>query len=169
MVYEMDRICQYSTIIFAGNMSVLLFVSIMTDYWEYRGFNQDYVIKKIAEIDEAEIDYLEHTNTCFIMRHWYNREKPNVPINITSVNQPPAILHQYRYLDNVSVTHYSFNGTHNVSVQTKEEQLFKYKDELVMYTEYGNLFRNCDDLEGRIILFDSSLYGIRKVSSWTLP
>ncbi len=43
----LDRICQYSTIIFAGNVVVLIIVSITTDYWEFRGFD----LKSIRKID----------------------------------------------------------------------------------------------------------------------
>ena len=40
-------ILQYSTIILAGNLTVLLVISLATDYWEYRGFNKEEIEAKI--------------------------------------------------------------------------------------------------------------------------
>ena len=159
----MDRVCQYSTIIFAGNVSVLLLVSVMTDYWEYRGFKEDYIISNLPRFNGTEITYLEHTNTCFILHHkWYNKTHPRLKIprdNLTRVTyfQPPAILHKYFYFNETVEHRYDVTaavgaggatGLHNVSRAVNVTRKMPYDDYLVLYREYGNLFRNCDDLEG---------------------
>ena len=55
----LDRICQYSTIIFAGNVVVLIIVSVATDYWEYRGFELKKIQKEIGEVKKVHKTAIE--------------------------------------------------------------------------------------------------------------
>ena len=150
----MDRVCQYSTIIFAGNVSVLLLVSIMTDYWEYRCFKEEDIIKNLPPANGTVVTHLKHTNTCFILHHkWYNRTRPNLRIPRDQLLsdtyfQPPAILHKWYYYETKVERRYDVIGQHNVSRDVNVTRRMPYDDYLILYREYGNLFRNCDDLEG---------------------
>ena len=55
----LDRICQYSTIIFAGNVAVLIIVSVATDYWEYRGFKLRDIEKEIGRVKKVHKTAIE--------------------------------------------------------------------------------------------------------------
>ena len=152
MVSVMDRICQYSTIIFAGNVSILLLVSVSTDYWQYRGVSREHLLRHLPPQNGTEVSWLRHTNTCILLRHkWYNRTHPHLRIarehlDVDTYYQPPVLLNK-SFFFNVTVqskTDTDLNITTLVNVSRRQP----YEDVLVLYTEYGNLMRNCDDLGG---------------------
>ena len=145
----MDRICQYSTIIFAGNMSVLLFVSIITDYWEYRGFNIEHIAKGIPKHNGTKTLSPRDTNTYFLIRHTWAGSARAERMMTSEHYQPPALLTREYYFRNVSMERVTFNGTDNITEIIWRTETVQYQDTLVLFVEYGNLFRNCDDLEGK--------------------
>lgn len=149
----MDRLCQYSTIIFAGNVSVLLVVAIMTDYWEYRGFKSLAIKTNLPRTNTTHLIIPQDTDSYFIIRYfWDPRAKsrpPQFPANI-SYYEPPALLHRYEHTANVTRTVWAYNGIDNVTVALSRPQTQKLEDDVILFVQYGNLFRDCDNLEGEL-------------------
>ena len=162
----MDRICQYSTIIFAGNMSVLLFVSIITDYWEYRGFDVDFLLAQIPNTNMTKVYSSSTSNTYFRLRQNYKSGGARASELMTSeYYQPPALVTKEYYFTNASFERIIFNGTDNVTEVYWELKRVAFRDSVVLFVEYGNLFRNCDDLEGNL----KDLYKDNHLSYSKLP
>ena len=65
----LDRICQYSTIIFAGNVVVLIIVSVATDYWEYRGIKLKKIQKEIGEVKKVHKTAIEFPGN--VRDYWF--------------------------------------------------------------------------------------------------
>ena len=165
----MDRICQYSTIIFAGNVSVLLIVAISTDYWEYRGFRTADLIPHLKKMhNRLRLVFPSDTSSYFVVKYYWDpppvktsifattpapkREK--IVANYTLVYyQPPALL--IKKLEDYIVFEDSihFDGEKNVTVSMPTKKTRPLEDKLVLYIQYTNLFRECDILEGRSIMF----------------
>ena len=150
----MDRLCQYSTIIFAGNVSVLLVVAIMTDYWEYRGFKSDPIVKKLPKnTNTTRIVFPKDTNSYVLLRYFWDAKArsvrdPKFP-GTNFEDQPPALLHNYYSLDNVIFNITTWNGTHNVTYIEEATRVHRHEDIIVLFIQYGNLFRDCDSLESK--------------------
>ncbi|XP_062607951.1 uncharacterized protein LOC134269761 [Saccostrea cucullata] len=134
------QICNYSSLIFAGNVTVLLIVSMTTDYWEYRSFNQTMLKETLHKANQTEFDQPVDTNS--YMSLWYKRKM--LPILRDSVKkeilyQPPVLVENF------------FSVTKNISDSNKEKSADIHSNMLaglvVLFEQYGNLFRDCDALE----------------------
>lgn len=161
----MDRICQYSTIIFAGNVSVLLIVAISTDYWEYRGFKTEELIPKLKKMHtRLKLFFPKDTNSYFVVKYYWDPppvktsifattpipKKEEIVANYTLVYyQPPVVL--MKKIEEFIETEFSqqFDGKNNITVGTPVRKKRSVEDSLVLYVQYTNLFRECDILEGR--------------------
>ena len=51
----MNQICDYSSLIFALNTTVLLIVALTTDYWEYRGLDMNRIKPKLLELRDVTL------------------------------------------------------------------------------------------------------------------
>ena len=150
----LERICQYSTIIFAGNVTVLLIVAITTDYWEHRGFDRKEIVNRIGSTNRTQVVFPPDTDSYFMIR--YNRiTRGNVhpePADILrgneTVYQPPAIVHKHFawHFENITVV----NATNSTPAEYEIRRVkIPTHDAIVLFEQYGNLFRDCDDLEGK--------------------
>ncbi len=143
-------------IILASNICVLLIVSVTTDYWEYRGFQQKEIETKVKRcqphnsttlIDPGDTDsYLQ------IQYYWNPRAKrQKKPAGTKKVlhYQPPALVYKYYYVRNhtFNVTYYDKDD--NYTEQITETRIHRWQDTIILYVQYGNLFRECDSLEGK--------------------
>ena len=149
----MDRVCQYSTIIFAGNVVVLLLVALSTDYWRYHGFHTAGLLVKLAKNDQTKIVQPHDTDTYTIVRYFWDPSQAALPLPSTEANhtyyQPPLLLYRYeRFVDEAYIARFS-NGTHNVTEIRWRTKIVKMEDVLVIFLQYTNLFRDCDDLESK--------------------
>ena len=147
----MDRLCQYSTIIYSGNVCVLLIVALSTDYWEYRFFQQRVINISIPTSNTTQLLRPTDTDTYLLLRYFWDPDRdkfrpPTFP-GTEAHYQPPALLHRYYATRTVNVTY--VNSTDNGTYTQQQHQTHKHEDVIVLFTEYGNLFRDCDDLEGR--------------------
>ena len=136
---------------------MLLIVAITTDYWEYRGFNRDTInktftnmAKKLGRKPRVTFYQPEDTKSYITVSHFSVKEpayEDQVVVGETVENvteyQPPA------FLTRTVVYNVTYNATYgNVTIPgpIKEEKTRKYV--IVLFEQYGNLFRDCDSLEG---------------------
>lgn len=138
------QICNYSSLIFAGNVTVLLMVSMTTDYWEYRSFNQTMLKQTLHKANQTE--FIEPLDTNSYVSLWYKRnlltsQRDSVKKEI--LYQPPILVENY------------FVVAQNITDDTQHSADI-HSDMLagmvVLFKQYGNLFRDCDALEGRFFI-----------------
>ena len=178
----LDKVCQYSTVIFAGNVSVLIIVAVMTDYWEYRDYNTGLIMDTLHQKpesghrDPADTDTKvwtpEDTESYIMVTHlWSSTIKSSARHNDavskysklnsftnTSYYEPPALLHKQIWLAPPHT-----NTSHRLHLNrsvTSHRRTLRTKDKLVLFVQYGNLFRDCDDLEGIYYYYNCCYYFI---------
>lgn len=142
----MVKICNYSSLIFAGNVTVLLIVSMTTDYWEYRGFNSTLLNSTLHKIKNAEIMVPRDTKS--YIQLWYKRKHID---NVDNEEEEEPLLHQETlYQPPIFVSNFFKND--NTHIQQKKSSVITSNLEggmVVLFQQYGNLFRDCDALEGK--------------------
>lgn len=142
-VSPMVSICKYSTLIFAGNVTVLLIVSMSTDYWEYRGFDMDSLNKTLRRSNTTTVIIPKDTRSYIKIHHVRTKRTNNpaeaYPFNVT-MYQPPILVHKY-YSHNIS----------QLPPDTLDNSSWAAETTIILFVQYGNLFRDCDNLEGKII------------------
>ena len=124
----------------------------MTDYWEYRGFQKDVINASIPKSNTTHLIFPPDTGTYFMVRYFWDPavdkiQEPAYPGD-RAYYQPPATLHKYYGYETVDIPFLHFNGTHNVTLKVQETRVKRYQDVIVLFQQYGNLFRDCDNLEG---------------------
>lgn len=133
----MVQVCNYSSLIFAGNVTLLLIVSMSTDYWEYRQFNSTMLNQSLSKTNNIEI--VKPSDTSSYMELWYRRRKyvgsRKFIYQVDTLYQPPILAKNY-FLQN-----YWHKFSRNMT--TPPDVVTVY-----LFTQYGNLFRDCDALEG---------------------
>ena len=139
----MNKLCQFSTIVFAGNVSILLIVSVTTDYWVYRGFQRAIIQSSIRQSNTTQFVKPLATESYFAVRYFWRpmakrHETPLASRHRTLHYQSPAAVVNYFYVENVT----SSNDTETTTRRVK------YEDLIVLFVQYGNLFRECTNLEG---------------------
>ena len=140
---SMNKLCQFSTIVFAGNVSILLIVSVTTDYWVYRSFQRNSILSNVRQSNTTQFVIPFATDSYFAIRYlWrpvaHGGSKLRRHSHRTLHYQPPAAVVNYFYVENVT----SVNDTET------RTRLVKYEDLIVLFVQYGNLFRECHNLEG---------------------
>ena len=143
----MVKICNYSSLIFAGNVTVLLIVSMTTDYWEYRGFNSTLLNSTLHKIKNAEIMVPRDTKS--YIQLWYKRKQID---SVDNEEEEEPLLHQETlYQPPIFVSNFFKND--NTHIQQKKSSVITSNLEggmVVLFQQYGNLFRDCDALEGKL-------------------
>ena len=140
----MNKLCQFSTIVFAGNVSILLIVSVTTDYWVYRGFQRNSILANVRQSNTTQFVIPFATESYFAIRYYWrpmagkDHGKTRRHNHRTLHYQSPAALVNYFYVENVT----SANDTETTT------RFVKYEDLIVLFVQYGNLFRECHNLEG---------------------
>ena len=139
----MVQICNYSSLIFAGNITVLLIVSMTTDYWEHRAFNRTMINQTLFHANFTQIKLPPDTKSYFII--WYKKSLLKAPVNqytVETLYQPPMLARNYFQInENIS----SGNGQkHSANIHST-----LVAGMVVLFEQYGNLFRDCDALEGK--------------------
>jgi hypothetical protein len=141
----MVKICNYSSLIFAGNVTVLLIVSMTTDYWEYRGFNSTLLNSTLHKIKNAEIMVPRDTKS--YIQVWYKRKHID---RVDNEEEEPLLHQETLYQPPIFVSNFFKNDkTH---LQQKKSSVITSNLEggmVVLFQQYGNLFRDCDALEGK--------------------
>lgn len=160
----MDRVCNYSTIIFASNVTVLILVAIVTDYWQHRCFDFDFLIK---EIDERNVREKRNHQTIIPHHQHTNRTGYSRPVDTDSY----LILH-HRYFDDIDLDHpqWLFGQPRNYTILYEPPVLLQQHyiftsagkklvifDKIHLFTEYGSLFRDCLAVEGKSKLLKFNL------------
>jgi len=138
-VFDME-ICGHGGLIFVANTTVLLFLALMTDYWEYRTFNVDVVLRTLMKDKSIEVEVPFDTNSYVRIKIESNTsfrgvqsKKSNTTTIRNRMYQAPAFLvKSTEQKDNNSGTNMS-----NIRVIL----------EISIFKQYGNLFRDCDDVE----------------------
>lgn len=150
------QICNYSSLIFAGNVTVLLMVSMTTDYWEYRSFNQTMLKQHLHKANQTEFDEPVDTNSYLSL--WYKRKLLPTHKDLVKkeiLYQPPILVENY------------FSVSQNISHGTKHSADI-HSDMLagmvVLFKQYGNLFRDCDALEGNVYRKDVPFSNYKRIS-----
>ncbi|CAH1795517.1 unnamed protein product [Owenia fusiformis] len=163
----MDRLCQYSTIIFAGNITVLLIVAISTDYWEHRYFDFSIINETVSKQRQIKADnktmLLQPRDTRSYFYINYSRVRlhhPTTGLENGSTYEPPAYMTKVvvdcdaptteapQVVFPIRTTHATIlNGT---NVTAPEPQWRNETGSIYFFSQYGNLFRDCDDLEGAV-------------------
>lgn len=154
-ISPMDRVCKYSTILFAGNVTVLIVAAITTDYWQHRSFDFDLLIKKIDERNANS--RLKHQR--LLPHHVHtNRTKHSRPVATDSY----LILH-HRYIDDIDPVHpllfhtvaANFSVHYEPPILLQQHFIFSssgqktvLSDKIYLFREYGSLFRDCLAIEG---------------------
>lgn len=146
----MDRVCQYSTIIFAGNVVVLIVVALATDYWRYHSFQTESLLKKLEKADNTAMIVPEDTATYIAIRYFWepgmsSSPMPTLPANYTYY-QPPLLLKRYHRTVNESQRVKVANDSHEIRWHATDR---RSQDVLYIFLQYTNLFRDCDDLESK--------------------
>lgn len=137
------KICDYSSLIFAGNTTVLLIVSLATDYWEYRTFDKTKILETISQSINTEIVLPFDTDSYFQIKISSNSTTDLTEYaNISSYEE---YYHAPLFFIRRSYKHLEPNAT-----MMTAEVVFEF--ELDLFEQYGNLFRDCDALEGILIM-----------------
>jgi hypothetical protein len=143
-----DKICQYSVIILVGNLVVLQIVAIATDYWEYRSFNIDKIKPMLEKSNRTKIDDPKDTSSYIAISYLHDDHAKfsNVDKYIGNKTdyQSPAYIRRF-YQPQIVRT--------NVSTDVVLKEVM---DLVVLFEQYGNLFRDCDNLEGKSLGLKSS-------------
>ena len=129
----MDKLCQFSTIVFAGNVSILLIVAVTTDYWEYRAFNRTQIIRNVSRAVNTSTVIQPYDTDSYMAIRYERRHKPLA--NVT------RIWTELHYESPAAVFDYYKSGSDGRKV--------KYEVVIVLFLEYANLFRECHNLEGK--------------------
>ncbi|XP_064621855.1 uncharacterized protein LOC135484382 [Lineus longissimus] len=137
-----DRICQYSVIILVGNLVVLQIVAIATDYWEYRSFNIQEILPKLKKSNLTKIHDPIDTSS-YISIYYLHDDHAKVAnvgkyIGNNSDYQPPAYIRRF-FQPRIVTT--------NTSTEVRLKEVI---DLVVLFEQYGNLFRDCDNLEAGV-------------------
>ncbi|XP_074649245.1 uncharacterized protein LOC141904547 [Tubulanus polymorphus] len=137
-----DQICQYSVIILLGNVAILLIVAVSTDYWEYRGFNRSHIENDLKASNRTRLKSPIDTTSYFSIHYLANDYAKPELINQYSGNdsdyQPPAFIQRYSLTETLQIN--------NTTVERHKNMM----DVIVLYEQYGNLFRDCDNLEAGV-------------------
>ncbi|GAB1610685.1 hypothetical protein Ahia01_001354800 [Argonauta hians] len=139
-----------SSLIYTINVTILLIIAISTDYWEYRGFDFVRLFRVVSRSNRTKIIVPRDTDSYlqifyFYPNHFSNIQTAEIPTYNVTFYQSPILVRKYY-----------FNYTHNPEnyVATTEENyaLDPHLDmcEIVIYLQYGNLFRDCEDLENPV-------------------
>lgn len=144
--YGMAKICDYSSLIFTGNITVLLIVAMTTDYWEYRGFDFKRLIKDISSFNATKLIVPTDTDSYIQLKYESKQSKALSQLRLSVLYQPPVILQKYFYLED--------DKHKNSSNEARKEILATTN--VILFVQYGNLFRDCEALEG--ISFILNLY-----------
>lgn len=132
----MVSVCDYSSLIFAGNLTVLMILSLTTDYWEYRTFDRDKILKHMKTIHSVKVVVPRDTES--YIQLW--TEEVEIAL-LTDVHVPEQLLyHPPLFVRTVFAT------VRNAS--SSEAWLFQIRHEITLFLQHGNLFRDCDELEG---------------------
>ena len=135
----MVKICNYSTLIISGNITVLLIVSILTDHWIYKGFKIENLKSEFRRLHGVAINIPLDTKSYIEMVFVTETQKDDPKTGDVIVHYLPPL-----YIDIWT----------NGSAETGGVQLVTH---VVLFQQYGNIYRECDDLEGRsIMLYYSS-------------
>ncbi|ESO87437.1 hypothetical protein LOTGIDRAFT_166585 [Lottia gigantea] len=122
------RICDYSTIIFSGNILVLLMVALATDYWEYNGYDFGTLMEVLPKMHDVEIYVPRDTRTY---------------IEIVYI-QDQTVLNQTNELYDV---YYQPPTFARVDYQPQSDGRIKKITRIYVFYQYSNLFIDCNDLE----------------------
>ncbi|XP_050393543.1 uncharacterized protein LOC126811730 [Patella vulgata] len=129
--FSVISICNYSTIIFSGNILVLLMVAIATDYWEYNGFNFDALLKILPKMNNVNVFIPRDTRTY---------------LEIVYIKDEPV---RY-YTGNKSSTQYFYQPPVFATVGPigrEKNGVIRVETRIFVFYQYSNLFRDCNDLE----------------------
>ena len=134
---DMVQICDYSSLIFAGNTTVLLVLSLTTDYWEYRSFDQEKVTKHVKISKDAKLVTPYDTESYFQLR---------------TVQKEIVDSHEFEEKELLLYHPPLFVRKRFIGAQNRSGHMRKYMrnvlHEMTLFLQYGNLFRDCDELEG---------------------
>ncbi|XP_052799273.1 uncharacterized protein LOC128230887 [Mya arenaria] len=137
------QICDYSSLIFVGNTTVLLILALTTDYWEYRKFNIGQVVTSLAATNEARVEVPVDTNSYIQIRTF-----KNISQNTSAITSDPfseSVYHAPAFMVKRTV----WGGKSERGNQSKDthHSFIQIRHEINIFQQYGNLFRDCDDLE----------------------
>ena len=152
----MVHICDYSSLIFAGNTAILLILSLITDYWEYRTFDQDKVFQRAKQSRSVEFIKPRDTESYIQLRAatTENMVRRDFSASRQLLYHPPLFV---RTVYTVLVR----NGSSRVSVNISDGSSLSgdvsdnvtcdVQHEITLFLQHGNLFRDCDELEGTFL------------------
>ncbi|XP_033753659.1 uncharacterized protein LOC117337019 [Pecten maximus] len=145
----MVQICNYSSLIFAGNVTVLLIVSMTTDYWEYRGFNSTRLNMSLFGANNTELMRPADTNS--YMELWYKRKyvyNTMAHYHNETLYEPPIFARNFFHKHPQDRTNIS--GPRAVQHGPRRSgNIHEHMKAgvVILFQQYGNLFRDCDALE----------------------
>ncbi|XP_053388592.1 uncharacterized protein LOC128551700, partial [Mercenaria mercenaria] len=153
------KICDYSSLIFTGNTTVLLILALTTDYWEYRTFDKNKIIEMVNDSTGTQIVLPFDTDSYFQIKIL-----PNLTI-ATSLSRFSLMKSESHYHAPLFFIRRYFQGP---EMNTSEQNFILEELELDLFEQYGNLFRDCDSLEGffltiGIALFHGKCHILRKM------
>lgn len=151
-------ICDNGGIIFVGNTTVLLIIALMTDYWEYRGIDRDQVINAIETNNlKTEVVLPFDTNSYIQIRTFSNRTENRTIENFdycidTCFSYHAPVFVVKHLLSVMSNKTSDYNSDEKESIMQRTDHFnasnVLWKHEINLFNQYGNLFRDCDDIEG---------------------
>ncbi|CAI9739262.1 XP_014769674.1PREDICTED: uncharacterized protein LOC106868767 [Octopus vulgaris] len=139
-----------SSLIYTINVTILLIIAISTDYWEYRGFDFVRLFRVVSTSNRTKIIVPRDTNSYLQILYFYPNHFPNsqtaeIPTYNVTFYQSPILVRKY---------YYNYTNTPEKYLATTEDSyvLDPHLDmcEIVIYLQYGNLFRDCEDLENPV-------------------
>lgn len=149
---SVDRICNYSSIIFALNVWVLLLVALLTDYWEYRGFKFEDIAKQVTITNKTQHYFPLDTNSYYVIKYFWDSaasktELPDGPGHEVHY-QSPSFVNKYFKMVNVTYEEVACINRLNITVKKTRQELRNFEESIILYYQYGNLYRDCEALEG---------------------
>ncbi|XP_046376882.2 uncharacterized protein LOC124149383 isoform X2 [Haliotis rufescens] len=126
----MVAICNYSTLILSGNIVVLLIVAVTTDYWQYRGFNLDNITNYMKPLEGVDVNIPDGTSPYKVITTMMSKPEKNTSLT----NHVAEHYHSPMYV----------RVFDNGSVDSKGH--VKDVVQVFLFSQYGNLFRDCDNL-----------------------
>lgn len=146
-----------SSLIYTINVTILLIIAISTDYWEYRGFDFVHLFRVVSTSNRTKIIVPRDTNSYLQILYFYPNHFPNsqtaeIPTYNVTFYQSPILVRKY---------YFNYTNTPEKYLATTEDSyvLDPYLDmcEIVIYLQYGNLFRDCEDLESKCEVIENIL------------
>lgn len=122
---------QYCDVILLWNAVAMFLISFFTDYWEHRTYDYASLVPKLRSLNDTVVrDYEQlHMTTSVVVEF---------------LVQPCAAV-----MDDAEMSRLGISGA-VAPIERAKPQPVASMYQIYLFSEYGNLFKECNDLEGKM-------------------